>query len=70
MAKSSLGIRQIEGKESALQYEAESETFLSEKDKSKRLSDFISRLSRYKSRVVKIPTCSCLLLLNSQLLSF
>lgn len=60
MAKSPLGIRQIEGKESALQYEAESEAFLSGKDKNKRMSDFMSRLSRYKSFSANIASCSFL----------
>ena len=46
MARSPLEIRQIEGKESSLQYDAESESFLPGKDKNKGLSDFMSRLSR------------------------
>lgn len=57
MAKSPLEIRQIEGKESALQYEAESEAFLSGKDKNKRMFDFMSRLSRYKSFSANIASC-------------
>lgn len=46
MAKSPLQIRQIEGKESSLKYDCDSESFVSEKDPNKRLADFMSRLSR------------------------
>ena len=38
---------QIDGKESPLKFDCESESFVSEKEHGKLLSDFMSRLSRY-----------------------